>query len=94
MHLNSFLGNSLIRTSFTLGGPAHFGGEPLSPLFFNQSENQAKWQLHMKGFCIKFLKFLKVGKHVEKDGSDFSAGSDKPKDCCRGKGKRLPSPVV
>lgn len=60
VHLNSFWGNSLMRTSLTLSGDAHRGADPLRPLFFNQSENQARWQLQMNGFCTKFLKIIEI----------------------------------
>lgn len=49
VHLNSVFGRSLMRTSLTLSGEAHLGGDPLSPLFLSQSENQARWQLQAKG---------------------------------------------
>jgi hypothetical protein len=56
VHLNSWCGSSWISTSFTRGGAWQRGLPPLRSCFCSHSENQAKWQLQVKGFESRFLK--------------------------------------
>lgn len=59
-HLNSWWGRSLMRISFPFPETVHVGWEPDRPRLRSQSENQAKWQLQLKGFDARWLKSLKT----------------------------------
>lgn len=59
-HLNSWWGRSLMRISCPFPETVHVGWEPERPRLRSQSENQAKWQLQLKGFDARWLKSLKT----------------------------------